>query len=196
MKRSLIVPTQLRCFGVFILLTSPILLATRLFEASPRVFFVLNFLIGWVAWTYLEYHLHRFWTHNKNGSSKEGDFLRHMHHHKHPTEITVTWVQRMVLSSISCVLLITSVAWNSYFTIFTGFVIGFSYSFFSHWILHQPWSRKFFPNLHRFHIHHHCKHPDKCFGFTTILWDLVFKTVPPKNAKISERIIQFYYGHH
>jgi len=118
-----------------------------------------------------------------------------MHHHKHPTEITVSWLQRLILFSISSVLLITSMAWNTYFTIFAGFAIGFSYSFFSHWILHQTWSKKLCPRLHHFHIHHHCKYPNRCFGFSTILWDVVFKTTPPKNASISQRVTQFYYGH-
>jgi len=187
--------SQLKCFGIFLLLALPILLSAWFFEKSPLTFFLLNLFLGILVWTYLEYHLHRFWTHNKNGSSKEAAF-RHMHHHQHPTEIKVTAVQRLVLFLISCGLVSISVVWNNYFTVFTGWAIGLAYSFFSHWMLHQSWSRTLWPHLHRFHIHHHCRYPNKCFGFTTIFWDVVFKTAPPKNAKVPERIIQFYYGNH
>ncbi len=196
MKKDITTSLQLKCFGSFILIVLPGLFTTLFFAENHILFFAINFLTGLLSWTYLEYHIHRLWTHNKNGYSKEGAFQRHVHHHKHPTEIKVTARQRLILFSLSSVLFTISVWWNNYFTIFTGFAIGFAYSFFSHWILHQAWSKKIFPRLHQFHIHHHCKYPDRCFGFSTIFWDLIFKTVPPKNAVITERIIQFYYGTH
>lgn len=196
MKKSITTARQLKCFTVFILIVLPVSLATMYFEKSRVIFFILNILTGFASWTYLEYHLHRFWTHNKNADSSKHAYQRHLHHHKHPTEIKVTPRQRILLFSASIILVIVSALWNSYFTIATGFIVGFSYSFFSHWILHQGWSAKIFPNLHRFHIHHHCKYPDRCFGFSTIFWDLIFQTTPPKDAVITERIIQFYYGHH
>jgi 4-hydroxysphinganine ceramide fatty acyl 2-hydroxylase len=185
---------QLKCFGIFLTLILPIIILNVLFPERKNQFFLLNLAIGALCWTYLEYHLHRFWTHTKTGRSKNGSLRRHIHHHKHPTEIRVTPSQRVLLLGISSILLILSIAWNNYFTVLAGFFIGFSYSFFSHWVLHQEWSGKIFPQLQRFHIHHHCKHPDKCFGFSTTLWDHVFRTVPPKYEVISKRIIRFYYG--
>ena len=188
--------TQIKCMGIFILIVFPFLITAVFFAKNPVIFFASDFLTGILCWTYLEYHMHRFWTHNKNANSTKEAYKRHVHHHKHPTEIKVTAGQRLVLFSISALLLTISVIWNNYFTILTGFVVGFAWSFFSHWILHQTWSVKLFPHLHRFHIHHHCKYPDRCFGFSTIFWDLIFGTTPPRNAIITERIIQFYYGHH
>lgn len=186
---------QLKCFSIFLLLVLPLVLFNVSLK-SPILFFILNFLPGLLCWTYLEYHLHRFWTHNKHADSSKLAFKRHMHHHKHPTEIKVTAVQRIILLSVSIILFLLSILWNNYFTIVAGFVISFSYSFFSHWLLHQSWSIKIFPHLHRFHIHHHCKYPDRCFGFSTVLWDVIFRTTPPGDAIITERIIRFYYGHH
>lgn len=188
--------SQLKCFGIFLTLIIPLLIINELLPERKMIFFFLNLFTGILSWTYLEYHLHRFWTHTKNGGPKQGSFQRHIHHHKHPTEIKITFLQRLVLVGISSLLFIISFVWNNYFTILTGFFIGFSYSFFSHWILHQPWSNKIFPTLHRYHIYHHCKHPDKCFGFSTTLWDKIFGTIPSKQEKISENIIQFYYGQH
>lgn len=196
MKKIITVPLQLRCFAIFVLLVSPILVITSWLVKAPVPFFILNILTGLLSWTYLEYHIHRFWTHNKNANSSKQIYLTHMHHHKHPTEIKVTGTQRRILFLISAVLFIVSAWWNTYFSILTGLIAGFAWSCVSHWILHRSWSRKVFPRLHRFHIHHHCKYPDRCFGFSTVLWDVVFNTMPPKNAVIPDRIIEFYYGHH
>ena len=187
---------QWKCFGVFLTISVPLIIATATLPALNPLFFILNLLIGVLGWTYLEYHLHRFWTHKKNGATKEGSLGRHIHHHTHPAEIKVTALQRGVLIIITILFLVASVTWNNYFTVMAGFTGGFSYSFFSHWLLHQKWSAKICPNLHRFHIWHHCKQPDKCFGFSTILWDLVFGTHAPKDAVISKKVMQFYYGEH
>jgi sterol desaturase/sphingolipid hydroxylase (fatty acid hydroxylase superfamily) len=187
---------QVKCLCIFAMIVLPLALGGSVLGKRHVTFFTANFLVGILGWTYLEYHIHRFWTHSKSSNSSQVAFQRHKHHHKHPTEIKVTASQRVVLLSASMLLFAAAVLWNSYFTIFAGFAIAFAYSFFSHWILHQSWSKKVFPHLHHFHIHHHCKYPDRCFGFSTIFWDLVFKTTPPKNAVITDRIIQFYYGDH
>lgn len=197
MKKDPSIRTQVNCFLVFMMIVLPLSsFATFVCSRNQIAFFAFNFLIGILGWTYLEYHIHRFWTHSKKSNSSAVAFQRHKHHHKHPTEIKVTAKQRVGLFFVSAVLFAASVVWNNYFTVIAGFIIGFAYSFFSHWILHQAWSKKVFPHLHQLHIHHHCKYPDRCFGFSTIFWDLVFGTTPPKNAVISERIIQFYYGIH
>jgi len=185
---------QFKCLCIFLVITSPLMACAAILQKSAVVYFACNFLTGLLSWTYLEYHLHRFWTHNKKVDDTSLAYKRHVHHHKHPTEIKVTATQRLVLFSISALLFALSVYLNNYFTIAAGLIIGFAYSFFSHWLLHQAWSRKFFPVLHRFHIHHHCKYPDRCFGFSTVFWDVIFKTAPPFHATISEKIISFYYG--
>lgn len=196
MKKNIIIPLQLQCFAIFLLIISPVVVTTLILAKAPVLFFTLNIATGLLSWTYLEYHIHRFWTHNKNAKSSRQIYLQHMHHHKHPTEIKVTVTQRRILFLVSALLFIISGWWNSYFSVVTGLIAGFSWSCVSHWILHRSWSRKVFPRLHRYHIHHHCKYPDRCFGFSTVLWDIIFNTMPPKNAVIPERIIEFYYGHH
>jgi len=196
MKKNNNLLLQLKCFVIFILIILPVLLSTTLLEEKPVIFFTFNILTGLLGWTYVEYHIHRFWTHNKNANSSKQIYLQHMHHHQHPTEIKVTGLQRVLFLLLSALLFIISAWWNSYFSILTGMVAGFAWSCISHWILHRSWSRKVFPRLHRFHIHHHCKYPDRCFGFSTVLWDVIFNTMPPKNAVIPDRIIDFYYGHH
>jgi hypothetical protein len=196
MKKTFFPPRtkqHLKCFAIFCLFILPF--STLLFIVnSAGVFLLLNLFMGLFCWTYFEYHLHRFWTHTEHGETKTQLVKSHLHHHHHPTEIKVTAVHRTILSAGCLVLLFLAIRWNNYFSIAAGFFIGFSYSFFSHWMLHQPWSKKIMPRLHKFHIHHHCKYPNRCFGFTTPLWDHIFGTTPPRGVIISDRVIQFYYG--
>ncbi len=186
--------SQLKCFAIFLSIAAPVVLVSSFFPLRAPVFFLLNFLTGILCWTYLEYHLHRFRAHKKKGKKSRGKvYNSHLHHHKHPTEIKVTGVQRTVFFILSGLFFYLAVIWNNYFTLAAGFIAGLSYSFFSHWMLHKAWSRKLCPQLHRFHIHHHCKYPDRCFGFSTTLWDHVFRTLPPPEEKISSGIYSFYY---
>ena len=182
------------CFTVYVIIMLLLLMITGIFSKNKIIFFVMLSITGFISWTYVEYHMHRFWTHNKTSKLTKGAYKSHMHHHQHPTEIKVTQTQRIILFVVSSLLFAVSIRWNNYFTLFTGFFIGFTYSLFSHWMLHQPWSRKFFPQLHRFHIYHHYKYPDRCYGFSSTLWDHIFHTTPPKAAVIAEPVIQFYYG--
>jgi sterol desaturase/sphingolipid hydroxylase (fatty acid hydroxylase superfamily) len=51
-----------------------------------------------------------------------------------------------------------------------------------------------FPRLVRYHIIHHLKQPDRCFGISIIWWDKLFGTAPSNDIKISGRILDFYYA--
>ena len=184
-----------QCFGVFMSIALPLLICFILIRQQYPVVAFSGFLVlGWLSWTFAEYMIHRFWTHQPGLLTHTRVVQTHLHHHKHPTEIQVTTVQRLLLLIISMVLFVIAVRLNNYFTILAGLFTAFGYSFFSHWMLHQAWSRKIFPRLHSYHIHHHCKHPNRCFGFSTTFWDRIFGTTPPKGSRITERILNFYYG--
>lgn len=189
--------TQAWCYTLFLFILVPLLTITSMIKpVYPRVAFAVLLFAGWLTWTFAEYIIHRFWTHQHRGFAKTSICKTHMHHHKHPTEIKVGFWHRCLLLAASAGLLFIAARLDNYFTVIAGFFTALSYSFISHWILHRKWSRRIFPRLHRFHIHHHCKHPDRCFGFSTTLWDDIFGTTPPKNAAITERIREFYYGEH
>jgi sterol desaturase/sphingolipid hydroxylase (fatty acid hydroxylase superfamily) len=92
-------------------------------------------------------------------------------------------------------LLVALAFWfDSYFTLFTGFYSGFVYYCFMHVLLHKPWAKKVFPLLQASHIHHHCKYPDRCFGISITWWDHLFNTAVSREVKISEKVLQFYFG--
>jgi sterol desaturase/sphingolipid hydroxylase (fatty acid hydroxylase superfamily) len=82
----------------------------------------------------------------------------------------------------------------NYFTIFAGFYTGFMSYQFMHVILHRKWAYAVFTRLVQHHILHHCKFTNKCFGVTVTWWDIAFNTSAPKNYKVPEKIIKYYFG--
>lgn len=95
---------------------------------------------------------------------------------------------------LAVLLLGISIPLNNYFTLFTGYFLGFVLYNFLHYWLHQEWTAIWLPQLHDSHILHHCRYPDKCFGVSTTLWDQLFSTDCPKETIIPERIRLFYFN--
>lgn len=181
-----------KCLLVFIVLATLSLLVSESMS-SPVLKFILLLITGWLSWTFTEYFLHRFWMHNhfKNVNSKL--YKLHMDHHKHPEEIKINGLHRAVLFIGGIVLTYLALVWNNYFTIFLGFYFGATFYSLLHIMLHKRWGRYIFPNVQKAHIHHHGKYPDKGFSFSTIIWDWMFGTLPPKEEVISEKMLKFYF---
>lgn len=184
-----------RCIMIFGLLNIPWL--TILFymvQAQEILCNIFIFFYGWFCWTFIEYVIHRFWSHTKGNKSKLNSLTRHQHHHSHPTEISVNVFQRAFMFVTCLILLITGLYIHSIFFYIAGLMTGFSFFCLIHFILHQIWAERMFPALLRFHMIHHLKQPDRCFGVSVTWWDRVYKTTPASGSKISSKIITFYYG--
>ena len=190
---------QMQCFVIFMFLLIPFIYGISFLENKSLAFFhTLLFFAGWLTFTFFEYIAHRFWMHGKEKKDPGKSLEQHMHHHRHPTELKITTGMRNKLLFINF-LLIAIAAWlNNYFTFFAGLFFGFVYYCFMHVFLHKPWAKKIFPRLQSSHIHHHCKYPDRCFSSCLTWWDRLFRTNVPNEIKISERVVQFYFGnnHH
>ncbi|HEY1871850.1 MAG TPA: sterol desaturase family protein, partial [Chitinophagaceae bacterium] len=183
---------QLKCFAVFILILTPIICCLVGFASSLNgIFPWLLFFTGWFTWTFVEYILHRFWNHEKGGDNSI--VQKHNHHHTHPTDIYVSATHRSLMLFIDVVLISLSLWVNPYILIIVGIWTGFFWFFMMHFFMHQKWAKKVFPRLVHYHVIHHCKEPDACFGVSTRWWDHLFGTTPRKNKEIPERIITFYY---
>jgi len=186
---------QPKCFLVFLALMTPLVYwDSQLRYEKPVTFHILLFLSGWLTWTFFEYILHRFWSHSKKADSNKPIIRRHQHHHTHPTDIKVTAKQRSLMAVIGLALVSISFWANNYLDFLAGAWVGFFWFFQMHYFLHQSWAKKVFPGLLKFHIVHHCRQPDRCFGISVTWWDRVFGTVPSRNVKISPRIIDFYFN--
>ena len=182
---------QAKCIGAFLLVLLPILcvnFAVR--QSSPITFHGMLFLEGWCTLTFLEYILLRFWMHDKNCSSSMTQM--HSHHHKHPTELVVTNFHRIAMIAILATLVLIANYLNNYFTFFVGFCFGIETYFLVHQMIHLRIGQRIFKKLVRYHIYHHCKYTNTCFGVTVPWWDDIFKTVP-KDPKITQHMIDFYF---
>jgi len=156
-------------------------------------FHLLLFLEGWLTWAYSEYFIHRFIMHETNAKSRLGKLLNHTHHHVDPEDIRISSFHRLLMICGSIVLIAVSIIADNHVTFLCGYFIGFTSYSFMHVILHYKWSGKAFPQLHKFHLHHHCRHSDKCFGVVITWWDHLFGTAPATQIEITERVKEFYY---
>lgn len=148
-----------------------------------------GFVIGLFLWTLTEYTLHRFLFHFKPRTpwQERLSFLFHGVHHAQPqckTRLVMPPVVSIPLALIVYGLfyLIVGVILNAPHWVaplfageLTGYLIYDMFHFATHH-LHVRW--RWFRYLRQYHMHHHTQTPDKRFGVTSPLWDIVFGTRP------------------
>lgn len=173
-------------------LLSPLPIIAR--ECTNRfIFHSLLFAAGWLSWAYTEYFFHRFIMHESNTQKGIGKLLNHSHHHRDPQDIRVNNFHRLIMLATCMAAIILSAVYKNYTTLFCGYIIGFTIYAHMHVLLHYKWSEKIFPGLHQFHIVHHCKNPDKCFGVVITWWDHLFGTAFLSKPHLQDKIKNFYY---
>ena len=179
------------CQFLFIL-TCLISLNTVLKSFSEALFYFFLFIIGFFIWTFFEYMFHRYWMHDAKNKNRKKDF-NHVHHHSHPTDIRISNLQRSLLGLVAIAVFIFSMYLQNYFILIAGFLCGFPVYTIMHFLLHQKSTQKIFKRLIEYHIYHHCKSPERCFGVSATWWDDIFRTTPKKTDPITQRIIDFYF---
>lgn len=156
------------------------------------LFHVSLFFTGWFAWTFLEYMTHRYLMHQKHTEKQLIDF-NHIHHHTHPTDIRISAFQRSLLLLFAIILILLSTRLHNYFTLAAGFLSGFPVYTVIHFLLHQKIMQGILKKMVSYHIYHHCKRTDKCFGISVTWWDDILKTNPPEKVAIPGKVINFYF---
>ncbi|WP_423147828.1 sterol desaturase family protein [Rubrolithibacter danxiaensis] len=145
------------------------------------------FFISMLSWTLCEYIAHRYLFHYE-ATSKLGlriVYIFHGNHHEYPRD-----KQRLFMppvpSMIAAFLLFSLFFGLSYlltgtgnyaFICFPGFVTGYLIYVSRHYAIHAfpP------PNLH------HYKYPEKGFGVSSVIWDVVFRTIPKKDGSENQQ---------
>ncbi len=146
-------------------------------------------VIGLFVWTFAEYTLHRFVFHYRarNAWQERITFLFHGIHHAQPQCKT-----RLVMPPVVSIPMALIFYWLFYGLVgallggpqwvdplFGGFILGYLIYDMTHYATHHFRMRagalKF---LKRYHMAHHYKTPDKRFGVSSPLWDMVFGTMP------------------
>ncbi len=147
------------------------------------------FLLGLFLWTLSEYTLHRFVFHFRpqNALQERITFLFHGVHHAQPqckTRLVMPPVVSIPMAAAFYALfllvfgsILRLPAWVA--PAFSGFILGYLAYDMTHYATHHFAMRSgYLKFLKRYHMQHHYKTPDKRFGVTSPIWDMVFKTRP------------------
>lgn len=139
------------------------------------------FALGALAWTLLEYLMHRFLFHfpAKGDPGKVTTFIVHGHHHVHPDEpsrLAATPVQFLSLLALMWGLwrLTLGDAWT---IALAGTMTGYlAYEAVHHVVHHGSGGGPILRALRRHHLAHHHGGERSRWGISSPLWDWVFRT--------------------
>ena len=146
---------------------------------------ILLFLVGWLAFTLVEYLVHRYVFHMEtNTKTKENiQYKFHGVHHDYPKDKERLAMPPVVSLTISTALffIFRFFMGDAVFGFLPGFLVGYAMYLFVHYIVHayQP-PKNFFKALWINHGIHHYKNHERAFGVSSPLWDYIFRTMPKK----------------
>jgi 4-hydroxysphinganine ceramide fatty acyl 2-hydroxylase len=145
------------------------------------------FLGGFMLWTLVEYLLHRYIFHFITDSAivKRFHYTVHGVHHEYPLD-----TERLVMPPVPSIFIAASFFGLFYammgtyvYAFLPGFIIGYLLYASIHYAIHAYKPPKALNYWWRHHHLHHFKYPDKAFGVSTPLWDVIFGTMPPKESR-------------
>jgi sterol desaturase/sphingolipid hydroxylase (fatty acid hydroxylase superfamily) len=144
----------------------------------------LLFIGGALFWSLFEYVMHRHLFHMIVESPRGKKFVYTMHgvHHEFPRDkerLFMPPVPSMIIASLIFYLMYLAMGWNA-LAFFPGFLFGYLMYGSMHFAIHAFAPPKFLKALWRNHHLHHYKAPDKGFGVSSVLWDVIFRTVPKR----------------
>ena len=147
----------------------------------------LLFIGGALVWSLFEYLMHRHLFHMIVESPWAVRFVYTMHgvHHEFPRD-----KERLFMPPVPS-LLIASILFSLFYlamgvyalAFFPGFLFGYLMYGSMHYAIHAFAPPRFLKALWRNHHLHHYKAPDKGFGVSSVLWDVIFGTVPKNEEK-------------
>lgn len=185
-----------RSIALCVLNTATIIYCLFLLAYSLRDtagYFIILFLAGWLSWTFVEYFVHRFLMHELIVPGNKENLFNHYEHHQNPKNLKVSFFNRSVIFIVGVGLIWIAWELNNLFTLFAGFFTGFITYNFIHFILHQPYGKYILPRIQEAHILHHTRYPNCGYSFSTILWDWMYDTLPPKRAQVTEQMRINYF---
>lgn len=142
------------------------------------------FLVGMLAWSLMEYILHRFIFHFITDNPKLEKIVYKIHgvHHEYPRDrerLFMPPIPSLILATFFFSIQYLLFDWNV-LAFFPGFLFGYLMYGSMHYAIHAFTPPSFLKALWRNHHLHHYKYPEKGFGVSSVLWDHIFKTIPPK----------------
>jgi len=148
---------------------------------------IMLYISGLLIWSLVEYLMHRYLFHWADESKlvKKLTYTLHGIHHDFPKD-----EERLFMPPVPGLIIVSLMFSVSYifiqkasFAFIPGLVNGYLVYVYIHHMVHV---RKPIPNIRilwQHHALHHYKFPDKAFGVSSPLWDIVFRTMPPKSQQ-------------
>jgi sterol desaturase/sphingolipid hydroxylase (fatty acid hydroxylase superfamily) len=149
--------------------------------SSGTMFFA--FIIGVIYWTFLEYGIHRWIYHTHFKTRLLSYFLGsfHLFHHKEVGD------RRVYNSGFLMIYLVTPAVISPFLLvtrdhgILAALILGLSSAYFIyecvHFLIHyKKFQSGYMAYIQSYHFHHHDQAPNKNFGNTSHLWDLLLGT--------------------
>jgi sterol desaturase/sphingolipid hydroxylase (fatty acid hydroxylase superfamily) len=103
-------------------------------------------------------------------------------HHEYPRDrdrLFMPPVPSVIISGIVFGLMYLVMGWQA-LAFFPGFILGYMLYASMHYAIHAYAPPRFLKALWRNHHLHHYKTPEKGFGVSSVLWDVIFGTVPDR----------------
>jgi 4-hydroxysphinganine ceramide fatty acyl 2-hydroxylase len=148
---------------------------------------VVWYFSGLFSWTIMEYFMHRYLYHfvDEREWTKKFHYMVHGIHHDYPRDEERLFMPP--LPGIMYISIFISIFWllfGKYALYFMpGLMNGYLMYSFTHWAIHKFQPPKALAPLWKHHMMHHYRYPEKAFGVSSMLWDYVFGTMPPKEGK-------------
>ena len=167
---------------IFFLYSSGLLYWSITHTALSAVTTIGMFFLGLLAFTWVEYNVHRYLFHMSPSTEKKAQMQYTMHgvHHEFPkdkTRLAMPPILSITLST-ALLLLFRLVMGDFVFSFLPGFLAGYAAYLSVHYMVHafQP-PRNFMKILWVNHSVHHYKNGEVVFGVSSPLWDYVYRTM-------------------
>lgn len=170
---------------IFTLISGGLLVYGFQYDLITAVNTPLLFISGLLAFTLIEYIMHRFVFHLHPKNEKQEKFAYTVHgvHHDYPKD-----KDRLAMPPPLSILLATIffflfewIMGDLVFAFLPGFLMGYALYLWVHYMVHAFKPPKNFLKI--FWVHHgihHYKDPENAFGVSSPFWDVVFRTMPKK----------------
>ncbi|HEY6118439.1 MAG TPA: sterol desaturase family protein [Pyrinomonadaceae bacterium] len=143
-------------------------------------------LLGLLSWGLVEYILHRFIFHLDAISvfGHSYGYSSHLTHHENPKATDDLFASLKISVPIAAtywmLAWIAVGTWRAASYLFIGLVVGYFCYEWLHFVAHHGKSRlPLFRYLRKYHLLHHYRTPDRRFGVTSPIFDLIFGTFRP-----------------
>ncbi|MBF9238437.1 sterol desaturase family protein [Hymenobacter sp. BT683] len=146
------------------------------------------FLTGLLAFTFVEYLVHRYVYHIPATTPGRAKFQYTMHgvHHEYPKDKTRLAMPPIITVFVASLLFfIFRFSFGSYaFGLLSGFTFGYAMYLFVHYAIHAYAPPKNFLKVWwTHHSQHHYRQDEVAFGVSSTLWDHIIGTMPSKKAE-------------